>query len=335
VSAVAGAADNARKFQGPTKGAAREKPDESWEVYMDVDAILNELTHAQGLPRAALAEAAARRAEIVPIFLKEIEGYLAASSEERANPNPIFFIFHLLGDWSEKSAYRPLARLLRCPPDELDAILGYGITTTTHRVMAAVFDGDPQPLFDIVLDPMADEFARSRMCEVIPMLVMRGELDRDLAARFLLGGFEQLEPRDECFVWQGWQSAIAMLGLSELRGLVKRAFDRGYISRQWLGFHHFEKELRDAAEHPGQQKWLEDEEFTLFGDTVEELSTWYCFTDKDKEDRESWQPRTEDIEDIWPLPDLDLPHVNPFKGIGRNDPCPCGSGKKFKKCCLQ
>ncbi len=20
--------------------------------------------------------------------------------------------------------------------------------------------------------------------------------------------------------------------------------------------------------------------------------------------------------------------------IGRNDPCPCGSGKKFKKCCL-
>ncbi|WBA07988.1 YecA family protein [Salinivibrio kushneri] len=25
--------------------------------------------------------------------------------------------------------------------------------------------------------------------------------------------------------------------------------------------------------------------------------------------------------------------VNPFKSIGRNDPCPCGSGAKFKKCC--
>ena len=23
-----------------------------------------------------------------------------------------------------------------------------------------------------------------------------------------------------------------------------------------------------------------------------------------------------------------------FKKVGRNDPCPCGSGKKFKKCCL-
>lgn len=25
-------------------------------------------------------------------------------------------------------------------------------------------------------------------------------------------------------------------------------------------------------------------------------------------------------------------HVGPK--IGRNDPCPCGSGKKYKKCCL-
>ena len=27
------------------------------------------------------------------------------------------------------------------------------------------------------------------------------------------------------------------------------------------------------------------------------------------------------------------PYINPLAGIGRNDPCPCGSGKKYKKCC--
>jgi uncharacterized protein YecA (UPF0149 family) len=30
-----------------------------------------------------------------------------------------------------------------------------------------------------------------------------------------------------------------------------------------------------------------------------------------------------------------VPAANPFKGVGRNDPCPCGSGKKFKRCCLE
>jgi len=28
------------------------------------------------------------------------------------------------------------------------------------------------------------------------------------------------------------------------------------------------------------------------------------------------------------------PLTNPFRHVGRNDPCPCGSGKKFKRCCL-
>ena len=28
------------------------------------------------------------------------------------------------------------------------------------------------------------------------------------------------------------------------------------------------------------------------------------------------------------------PVANPNRNVGRNDPCPCGSGKKYKKCCL-
>lgn len=27
------------------------------------------------------------------------------------------------------------------------------------------------------------------------------------------------------------------------------------------------------------------------------------------------------------------PYVRPETKVGRNDPCPCGSGKKHKKCC--
>jgi uncharacterized protein len=28
------------------------------------------------------------------------------------------------------------------------------------------------------------------------------------------------------------------------------------------------------------------------------------------------------------------PYVRESRKVGRNDPCPCGSGKKFKHCCL-
>jgi SWIM/SEC-C metal-binding protein len=42
--------------------------------------------------------------------------------------------------------------------------------------------------------------------------------------------------------------------------------------------------------------------------------------------------KPEDITDLelllnWPKP------MEAEKKVGRNDPCPCGSGKKYKKCC--
>ena len=32
-------------------------------------------------------------------------------------------------------------------------------------------------------------------------------------------------------------------------------------------------------------------------------------------------------------PQLELPLKRELPKVGRNDPCPCGSGKKFKSCC--
>src|ERR1700730_16614660 len=136
---------------------------------MDATAIIQELTQAEGLPREALKAASAQRVEMVPVFLKEIEDHLALEPAARVKPTPLFFIFHLFGEWREKAAYRPLVRLLRCRGHENNAILGDGITSTSHRVMAAVFDGDAEPLYEIILDRNAEEFVRSRMCEVLAM----------------------------------------------------------------------------------------------------------------------------------------------------------------------
>ena len=41
---------------------------------------------------------------------------------------------------------------------------------------------------------------------------------------------------------------------------------------------------------------------------------------------------TEDISDVEPILWLAEPAVAAAK-LGRNDPCPCGSGGKYKKCC--
>jgi hypothetical protein len=72
------------------------------------------------------------------------------------------------------------------------------------------------------------------------------------------------------------------------------------------------------------------------------LNWWYPYAEPperdDEEEREDWVPAPPPgfvVPTLAPFPDpLEPPEPirRPSK-VGRNDPCPCGSGKKYKKCC--
>jgi len=53
------------------------------------------------------------------------------------------------------------------------------------------------------------------------------------------------------------------------------------------------------------------------------VKNWYCYN--------SVKDRPKFYDDKWIKPQQ--PYIAP-KTAGRNDPCPCGSGRKYKKCCL-
>jgi hypothetical protein len=277
----------------------------------------------RGLPEDAIRAAREQRELVAPLLVEFVERHAAGDPGAHDLRDALFLAFHLLGEWRENSAYRPLARLLAGRADRLEPVIGDAVTETSHRVMAAVFDGDPRPLYEVIEAEHADEFARSRMLEALAMVTLTGGLDRAEVADYLRAALRSLRPQAGNFVWHGWQSAITLLGLSELRPEVKEAFARGLIGPETMNYEDFESDLEHALAHPEApwRPWSAGE-FTPFGDTIEELSRWHTFSPDD-------QARTA-------AADLGLaePALNPFRGVGRNDPCPCGSGKKFKKCCL-
>jgi uncharacterized protein YecA (UPF0149 family) len=62
-----------------------------------------------------------------------------------------------------------------------------------------------------------------------------------------------------------------------------------------------------------------------------------AFTERFKEHRrkEAEYKKQLPADDEPPLPPPVEPIHRASAEIGRNDPCPCGSGKKFKQCCLK
>jgi len=282
--------------------------------------ILQQLGSGEGLPIEAIRAATADRSTVAPLLVDAIDRCEPTSEVEE---NGLFIAFHLLGQWREKSAYRTMARFLRRP--DIESILGDATTETSHRVLANVFDGDPAPIYDIIRDPGADEFLRGRVFDALVILVLRGELDRSAVAEFLRSSFDNLQPRDACFVWDGWQGAVALLALVELAPLVREAFRLGFIDEMSTRPKNFEEDLKEACAGRPIRPW-QKKEFEPFGDVIDEFSRWDGFKPKQDRDQDTGGQRL----DPWP----GMPVHNPFRNVGRNDPCPCGSGKKFKKCCL-
>lgn len=72
---------------------------------------------------------------------------------------------------------------------------------------------------------------------------------------------------------------------------------------------------------------------------IPEEEKWKLVDNDDVSDPEYMSAMTDMLSGMKPkeidhlLNGIPEPYINPYKGIGRNNPCPCGSGLKFKKCC--
>lgn len=70
-------------------------------------------------------------------------------------------------------------------------------------------------------------------------------------------------------------------------------------------------------------------------DALDMLKEEYDLNNKDLKKIEEFAKKYKNVIAIWPLNGYTLNEKKQVKKekVGRNDPCPCGSGKKYKKCC--
>jgi uncharacterized protein YecA (UPF0149 family) len=214
-------------------------------------------------------------------------------------------------------------------PEVLEASLGE--SEDYARLLISTFDDDLRPLRSLIEAEGGDEFARSHALQALTWLAAHGRADRREAEAYLERLAEAL-PAEESFVWYGWQWAIAVLGLQRLAPLVQQAFAAERISPTIMNYGDFLEDLNSALAASGSERAFEKEQLAPIDDVIGELSNWYCYSEDYRRRRlADEQGGGLDEDEYWPLQE---PAINPFRDVGRNDPCPCGSGKKFKKCCL-
>jgi hypothetical protein len=232
----------------------------------------------------------------------------AASPEESA-----FFGYalYLLAKWREPRAYGRVVRWLSLPGEAPFELAGDVVTQDGPRVLAAVCDGDLEPIKALVLDRNANEYARGAGVTALALLAAWAEVPRDPIVAWLLWLAREGLERQPSQVWNNLAADSADIEALVLFPELRRAYADGLIHPQFIA----PSEL-DQVEAAPRGSVIEHtrERNPPIDDVVEATAWWRGSADVPGSAAAAEPYRRE-------------------QKVGRNEPCPCGSGKKFKKCC--
>jgi hypothetical protein len=253
------------------------------------------------------------------------------------------FASYLLAQFRDKRAYRPLTEILAAPGDTADELFGDTITERMDNILASVYDGDPEPIKRLIEGEDVDEFVRGSAVETFMVLTHTGQMPRQEVVDYYRELFRGKLRRENHQVWNALACAVADLPAPELVEDLRQAFKDDLVD---LSYAHLATLERDALV-PFEKKddWKREKLTSLVSDAVTEMSWWAAFDADDRPKRSvSHEELIEPGLPLFPIERDELadpaPETSPGAGIrlgpkiGRNDPCPCGSGKKYKKCCL-
>ena len=279
-------------------------------------------------PREALALADAHRAEVAPPLVALLEALASNPAPAKADGYVLhLYAMLLLAAWRDTRAYRPLAALGHLDEASIDEVFGQLVHDSYGRALASCCDGDIAPLTRLADNDAASLWSRAAALEALTLAALEGRAARGPVVDFLadIGTREAALLKDKPDAGADLELldllvvCLADLGAVEQLPLIGEWFAAGLVDSSYAAPADIEADIqRSPADCLAA---LQGAGRGLIDDVARETALWPAFHE---------------------LPPVQLPPIplgslrEPVKRdepkVGRNDPCPCGSGRKYKKC---
>ncbi len=281
---------------------------------MKPNMILQALERLTGeFPRKALLAAIAQREVITPYLLEALTDPLSLLEQLEEDEDYMLplYAFYLLAQFREQRAYPLIVNFFSLPGDAPVDAFGDFVTESLGQVLASVSGGDMELMQRLVENPDVNEYTRTAALHGLVCLVANDLQPRDAVVAYFQSLFRGGLEREYSFVWDGLIGSCMDLGTEEVIEEIRQAVADDLTEfPEWEGY--TEAEDKESA----LATLRKNRHAQLIEDTVAEMQGWACFKPE-------------------PAPKL-APQPAPISSspkTGRNDPCPCGSGKKYKRCC--
>ncbi len=320
-----------------------------------LDQIIRDLdTPFDVLPEEAIRAAQRHRDQIVPRLIQTIHDATArAAAGDVPKGNLHFLALFLLTEFRAKEALSAIVEAVSLPGELPFDLFGDAVTESLRHTFATLAGDQVELLDGLIGDRALNAYVRIEAASAYLYLVRDGLMTRDAAVAMLRKHLQKADEDEDYDFVSLLVTTLLDYGPHEAREDIEGAFRRDLVDEDCINREYAMQCIDDGdAEF---QAALDRSGPTGIDDTFEELKRWAVFRPRDErvdfgdEDEDDLGSELrffddeglEDDDSEYDFDALDKPaaigSVRPIRNeqpkVGRNDPCPCGSGKKFKKCC--
>lgn len=254
---------------------------------------------------------------------------LAEIDHPTQHPDENLFLIYALflcAEMRSEAAFDRYVAICRMSELKQEALLGDLMTGSMSGWLQNTCAGRYNVLIELARSNDFSEDTRYSAILALTQLALNDDWPRDEAEAFCLQMLgEDLE--SSCsYLWTQTADMAIDLRTEKAIPLLKFAFESAWFD--WFDYDYEElDDVMNSSEPPRKQTPGSTEE--SMGPILKNMSSYHCDHDTEKSDEDLLKaPRK-----LWNKPDI-IPKPVSKKEPGRNTPCPCGSGKKYKKCCI-
>lgn len=278
-------------------------------------------------PEEVLQEIIRRKNEAIP-FLLDILKEVLENPKEIAKDGSYFapiYAVYLLAQFRAVDAYPIFIEILKLPDELPHDLFGDAICEAGDRILASICGNALEPIKELIINEQVDEYVRAKAVDTMAKLALQGFRPREEILEYYRKLLKEGLHDKNQLVMAEVVSSCNNLYPDELMEEIRMAYSQGLVDDSTIDLDFVEETLKNGKEKT-LSYYKNDPQQQLISDAIEELKNWACFK---KDDYYEDDDIDDDIDDFDFNPQ---PVVKEFK-VGRNDPCSCGSGKKYKKCC--
>lgn len=301
----------------------------------DLHEAIEQLREPEEFPVDAIEILRANWEQAAPLLLDALQGdidlYLDALPDPESDADEIdedvelpefddllFQAAYLFAEFRYGAAMPELLRLLEL--DLATGTLGDFLFEGLPSCLAACSGGDATALREVLKDVDIDDDGRAAAWSAMLCLVAWGELPVEVAIEDLQARLCDPDEEGNFLLGTLAMSAAVLPVNDSCLASARKALSEGRADRSAFSVREFDSQRKRFQPEAWREELLQMQGGRI-EDAAAEIEPWFSEDDEaDYDDDGNWIP-PEPVEQL------------KSDKVGRNDPCPCGSGKKHKKCC--